>query len=158
MPKLVRQNSEGGPAKEGRNHRFIWGGHDPEGLRRALKLDLAVRDSELTVTVTNIGAAHGVPGEINNRVVYLKVFVLTPSQGEPGMEDEVLARRETMRAPKRLARNLVPTTQVLPGQPRVYTYRLPVAHGRATAALTYKLQDSLLDSQATLMTEAELKF
>jgi nitrate/TMAO reductase-like tetraheme cytochrome c subunit len=158
MPKRRLQDAEGGPARDGRSHRFIWGGHDPEGLRRALKLDLAVQASELTVTITNVGAAHGVPGEINNRVVCLEVSVLAPGGGAEAPEEEVLARRETLRAPKRLARGLVPTTQVLPGQPRVYAYRLPVSHGRVSASLTYKLQDSLLDSQAVPMTGAELRF
>ncbi|MCW8130197.1 MAG: hypothetical protein KIS92_07605 [Planctomycetota bacterium] len=164
MEKVTRRVADGGPVRVTRRHVFHNGGHDVEGLKKALALAMAAKDGKLTVTVTNIGAGHGVPGEINNRVVRLEVSVQVGKgkKTEDGREvddvDEVQAHEAIFRAPPRLARDKVPSTQILPGQPRVLEYALPVPRGRVVATLTYKLEASSLNDDATLMGRWQIDF
>ena len=164
MEKVVRAVASGGPLRTTRRHFIHGGGHDLEALKKVLKIDLAVEQEALVVTVTNTGAAHGVPGEINNRIVRLEVSV----QQRDGkrvvdgldVEDwqEMQAHEAIFQAPPRLSRDKIPSTQIMPGQPRVLKYKLSIPHGRAIATLTYLLEKSMLKSDATPMGEKVLDF
>lgn len=163
MAVVERVVSPGGPKRKTRKHFIHGGGHDPEALKKTLSLDLKVEGRTLTATVTNIGAAHGVPGEINNRIVRLEISVLVKQkelfQGkEQEIENEVRAWRRDFQPPPRMARDKIPSTQIMPGEPRVLTFELPVDHGRIEAILTYRLEATLLMAQGVEMGRAEIKF
>lgn len=157
MEQVRRPVADGGPVRTTRRHIFHAGGHDPNGLKKALKVELAVKQGKLIATVTNVGAAHGVPGEINNRVMRLE-FSVTSSAAEGGEPEEVQAFEAIFRAPPRLARDKVPSTQIMPGEPRVLEYPLDLPHGRVTATLTYKLEVTALNADATVLGEWVLDF
>ncbi len=68
MPEVERPMADGGPIRLGRKH--LWrGGHDPEQIKSALAVQLAVDPPELrpgapvtfTLTVINAGAGHKLP-------------------------------------------------------------------------------------------------
>jgi len=158
MEKITRPVATGGPVRPARRHLFTNGGHDTEGLKAVLKAELAASGNELVVMITNVGAAHGVPGEIADRLVRMELSVLARPAQPGAPQEELLAREEIFRAPRRLARDKVPTTQILPGQPRVKRYPLPAPHGKAIVTLTYKLFDFIPDADATPMARAELEF
>ncbi len=164
MKEVERAVAVGGKIRKTRRHFIHAGGHDVEALKTVLKLDLAEKDGQLTVTVTNIGAGHGVPGEINNRIVRLEISVLVPAKVRPGEApipgglEEIQAFQEIFRAPPRLSRNKIPSTQILPGEPRVLTYKLNAKHGKISASLTFKIEPYILNSEAVPMTKKDLKF
>jgi nitrate/TMAO reductase-like tetraheme cytochrome c subunit len=164
MKPILRPVAEGGPVRTTRSHVIHGGGHDAEALQSVLDLHLAVAKGELVVTVRNVGAAHGVPGEINNRIVRLEVSVLI-CKGKEKVEDlnaegveEVWADEVIFQAPPRLSRNLIPSTQIMPGKPRVLKWPLGVPHGKVLAALSYKLEKTMLNSEATPMVSKEIDF
>ncbi|MBI3827994.1 MAG: hypothetical protein HY291_00660 [Planctomycetes bacterium] len=164
MEKVRRQVADLGPLRDTRKHTFHNGGHDVEGLKKSLKLEAAVKDGKLTVTVTNIGAAHGVPGEINNRIVRLEISVQVKkgTRVEDGKTvddmDETQAHEAIFQAPPRLARDKIPSTQIMPGVPRVLEYPLTVPHGKVFATLTYKLDSAMLNRDAVIMAQLEQEF
>jgi hypothetical protein len=163
MAEVRRPVAEGGPARATRRHLFHAGGHDPEALKRVLRLDMGLEKGILKVTLTNADSAHGVPGEISNRLVRLEVSVLVKSTGPnpvPGGWEEVLARQYFFRAPPRFARDKVPSTQVMPGEPRVMVIEVPpeAVHGRIKALLQYKLEKDLPGCEFMTMLEKELDF
>jgi len=164
MEKIERAVASGGPLRTTRRHFIHGGGHDTAALKKALKIDLAVEHGELIVTVTNSRAAHGVPGEINNRIVRLEVSVqqLNGKRIEEGKEveawQEMQAHEAIFQAPPRLSRDKIPSTQIMPGQPRVLKYNLSIPRGRAIATLSYMLEKSMLKSEATPMGEQTLDF
>lgn len=164
MEKVRRQVADLGPLRDTRKHTFHNGGHDLEGLKKALKLEVAVKDGKMTVTVTNTGAAHGVPGEINNRVIRLEISVQVKkgARVEDGRTvddmEEAQAHKAIFQAPPRLARDKIPSTQIMPGEPRVLEYALTVPHGRIFATLTYKLDSAMLNSEAAIMAQLEQEF
>ena len=165
MEQVIRPVADGGKPRATRKHFFHAGGHDAEALKKVLQLDLDVKAQSVTVTVTNVGAAHGVPGEINNRVIRLIVAVLEFKPGDPaagpgkGTWQEVVAYRAFFQAPPRKLRDKVPSTQILPGEPRVASYELPIPNGKVVATLEYMLEkDTMLWTDATLMATAECSF
>ena len=153
MEQVTRPVAEGQAARKTRRHLFHGGGHDSGALKQALKLELAVKEKELVVTVSNVGAAHGVPGEISNRVVTLIVSIGTGPAGG-AISDEVRAYREIFRAPPRLARDKIPSTQIMPGAPLVLRYPLPIEHGLVEASLSYKLEFSELGEGESMAQKA----
>ncbi len=154
MENVTRAVADGQPPRRTRRHLFHGGGHDTQALKKTLKLELAIDGQELVVTVANIGAAHGVPGEINNRIVILEVLL---GRETAGAYEELAAHREHFRAPPRLARERVPSTQLMPGTPRVLRYVLPSRSGQARATLSYKLEASGFEPPV-LLTEASLAY
>jgi nitrate/TMAO reductase-like tetraheme cytochrome c subunit len=139
MQQVERAVAKGGPVRKTRSHLFHGGGHDIDAIRKSLDLKVHAENGQAVITVSNVGAAHGVPGEINNRIIVLEVSLLAPNP-ETGDEEELNAYRESFRAPRRFMRDKVPTTQIMPGEPRVLKYTLPAAHGRVEAALKFKLE------------------
>ena len=68
MPEVERPMAEGGPIRRGRKH-FWRGGHDPEQIKSALAVQLAVDPPQprpgvsatITLTLINAGAGHKLP-------------------------------------------------------------------------------------------------
>lgn len=164
MKEVERSVAADGPKRKTRVHTFHAGGHDPEGLKKALEVDLKVEGRTLTVTVTNVGAGHGVPGEINNRQIALEISVLTTRKEivdgkEVEMPEEVLARRPIFEAPPRFMRDKIPSKQVFPGEPRVMTFELPIDHGTVETKMMYRLdKQTVLWDEAFLLGTKSLKF
>ncbi|MCK6474606.1 MAG: hypothetical protein L6R28_23045 [Planctomycetes bacterium] len=164
MKEVERPVAADGPKRKTRMHTFHAGGHDPEGLKKALEVDLKVEGRTLTVTVTNVGAGHGVPGEINNRQIALEISVLTTRKEivdgkEVEMPEEVLARRPILEAPPRFMRDKIPSKQVFPGEPRVMTFELPIDHGTVETKMMYRLdKQTVLWDEAFLLGTKSLKF
>lgn len=164
MKEVERPVAADGPKRKTRMHTFHSGGHDPEGLKKALEVGLKVEGRTLTVTVTNVGAGHGVPGEINNRQIALEISVLTMRKEivdgkEVEMPEEVLARRPIFEAPPRFMRDKIPSKQVFPGEPRVMTFELPIDHGIVETKMLYRLdKQTVLWDEAFLLGTKSLKF
>jgi hypothetical protein len=131
MPTVVRPLVTGGEPRSGRDHRML-GGRDRVLLERALTVDVEVGGRELIVRLTNDGAGHAVPGEINNRQLTLVVSIAP-------QERAVETHRRAFRAPPRPQRGLVPTTQIMPGETVEQRYPLVGQRGEATIALEYQL-------------------
>jgi hypothetical protein len=108
------------------------GAHDPEAVRRAVRLTVAAEGSVPVATVENIGAGHAFPTTATPRVV-LRLRQL-------GVDEVPLDGTERLWA---IGRTVVPPTagagwrevadtRLVPGQRRRYPYDLPRAPG-ATA-------------------------
>ncbi len=78
MPAVVRLAAAGAAAREGRRHLFH-GGHDPERVKQALRVEHKLGADELIVTLTNVGAAHYLPTGTPDRHLTLDVKLLGPS-------------------------------------------------------------------------------
>ena len=157
MQQVERAVATGGPIRKTRKHTFHGGAHDIAAMRAALDLKIHVEDGKAVVTVTNVGAAHGVPGEINNRLIVLEVSLLAKN-AETGEEEELSAHREYFQPPRRFMRDKVPSTQIMPGEPRVLKYKLPAPHGRIEAAMKFKLEFEEPDATFQELKAAELEY
>jgi nitrate/TMAO reductase-like tetraheme cytochrome c subunit len=157
MEKVERAVATGGPVRKTRKHFFHAGAHDLEAVKKSLELGLAVENKELVVTITNVGAAHGVPGEVNNRVMRLELSLQAPNK-ETGAMEEQRAYRETFRPPPRFMRDKIKSSQIMPGEPRVLRYPLPAESGRVEALMTFKLEHDSPESTVVELMKKEMKY
>jgi hypothetical protein len=134
MDKLRRPSVAGGAVRDVRRH-FFRGGRDLGTLQEALILRVKVENGAATVAVTNRGAAHGVPGEINNRRLRCVTVVLNPEGQEVRAFTPVI-----FQAPPRLQRGKIKSTQLQYGETKTLTYPLPIAHGRVETVLEFQLE------------------
>lgn len=141
MDRIKAPAVDGKPARERRSH-YIRGGHDLRTLKEAVKLYVSVKGGTATVKVTNVGAGHGVPGEINNRNMVCEVAV------ENDKRQVLREYKIIFRAPPRLLRNKIRSLQLMPGESRIKQYPLNTRHGKVTAVLKYTLE-----AAATVKTE-----
>jgi len=127
------------------------GGHAPDVLARAFRMELAVRSSEAVVTVHNIGAGHNFPGERHFRVLLLRIDVLDAA-GTPVEEYRTVLKDVT---PLRMARLEV---DIGAGESVTHRYPLPCSAGTVRVRLLYKLYPHVLDSEAKLLAEITKRF
>jgi hypothetical protein len=85
MPPVVRPAAEGMPARQGRRHLFQ-GGHAPERVKQALRVEHTMEADELVVTLTNVGAAHYLPTGTPDRHLTLELRLM-------GSSGQVLAEK-----------------------------------------------------------------
>ena len=130
MPRVTRDRA-GEVMGRGRSHRML-GGRDPELVARALALSVALEGDHAAISLTNDGAGHAVPGEINNRSLILAIAVA-------GAHGAAVESRRVFQAPPRPRRGLVPTTQIMPGETVRERAALPRPVCRLTVSLEYRL-------------------
>lgn len=118
MPEVERPIVTGGPPRKGRSHKFL-SARQPDFLQNSVKTDAGFEGGKLVVRITNHNVGHNFPGEISNREVVLHTQFLN----DVGLA--VASYRESMQAPPRPQRIDKPTTQIRPGETRVYAYALP---------------------------------
>ncbi len=81
MPEVIRPMAKGMEARKGRKHLF-WGGHHPEAVKNALKIeyqkeiDKDNNNIKYIFTLTNIGAAHYLPTGTPDRHLTLELRLL----------------------------------------------------------------------------------
>ncbi len=103
MPDVVRPASDGAIARPGRKH--LWkGGHDPDTVRRALRVRVnleAVKNTgnrRVSVALTNVGAAHYLPTGTPDRHLTVEMR-LTDGTGVPLKEETYTLRRTILWRP-----------------------------------------------------------
>ncbi|HET6363938.1 MAG TPA: multiheme c-type cytochrome [Nitrospirota bacterium] len=85
MPVVVRPAAAETTAREGRRHQFQ-GGHAPELVKQALRVEHKLEAGELVVTLTNTGASHYLPTGTPDRHLTLELRLL-------GSSGQVLAEK-----------------------------------------------------------------
>jgi hypothetical protein len=85
MTAIVRPAATGTAAREGRRHLFL-GGHEPERVKQALRIEHKLEAGELVVTLTNTGVAHYLPTGTPDRHLTLELRLL-------GSSGQVLAEK-----------------------------------------------------------------
>jgi Cytochrome c554 and c-prime len=78
MPAVKRPTAVGTPAREGRRHLFQ-GGHKPEQVAQALRVEHKLEAGDFVVTLTNVGAAHYLPTGTPDRHLTLELRLLGAS-------------------------------------------------------------------------------
>ncbi len=149
MKKVRRPLVKGGPVRDGHSHRFP-GGHSRQLLRQALSVSGRIAAGKVVVTITNDRTGHAVPGEISHRQVILELQ-LTDAAGRTRTHQTVF------QAPPRPKRNVIPTTQIMPGQQVVVSRPLPPGGGAVVARLFYKLYPFYPDEHGTELWRKKLR-
>lgn len=118
MPEVERPSATGGPVRKVKSHKFLSARQLPF-LKDSVKVDAAIEGSKVVVRIANHNTGHNFPGEISNREVVLNVKFVD----DLGMP--VGTGRASMQAPPRPQRDDKPTTQIRPGEERVYEFPFP---------------------------------
>lgn len=132
MPEVERESSDGGPVRKVRTHRML-SQRNPEFLQKAVSVTAKIEQGQAVISIHNDNTGHNFPGEINNR----EVFLLTRMLDREGKE--LSKKRESMKTPARPQRGTDPSTQIKPGEIRVYRYDFPEGATKAEILLAYKL-------------------
>ena len=151
MPFVERASVTGGPVRKVRSHRMRTQ-RDAGVLQEAVTLAVNVADGKVRVSLTNVGAAHNVPGEIFNREMFVTTTVVD-AKGE-----EASRHRESIKTVRREQRATIKSTQIKPGETRVYRYDLAVDHGKVRVRVGYKLLFMAPDNVAMTVWEREVGF
>jgi len=85
MPAIVRPAAAETTAREGRRHQFQ-GGHAPDLVKQALRIEHKLEADEFVVTLTNVGASHYLPTGTPDRHLTLELRLL-------GSSGQVLAEK-----------------------------------------------------------------
>jgi hypothetical protein len=85
MPVVVRPAAAETTAREGTRHQFQ-GGHAPERVKQALRVEHKLEADELVVTLTNVGASHYLPTGTPDRHLTLELRLL-------GLSGQVLSEK-----------------------------------------------------------------
>ena len=103
MPAVVRPVSDGGSPRPGRMHRWK-GGHHPETVRRALRVELEVEEEKSSnkkrarITLANIGADHYLPTGTPDRHLTVE-FRLKDDKGKVLKEKRHILKRTILWRP-----------------------------------------------------------
>jgi cytochrome c554/c'-like protein len=126
--------------RSGRSHLFP-GAHSIEMHRKAVELEVEIKDGEVVASVTNRGAGHNVPTDARHRSYNLWI-TFYDSRGN------IVGKREQMiNGEYRLyyRSDFRESTQLRHGKTRSGTWPLPDGQsGKATVELTYALNPELL--------------
>lgn len=151
MPLVERPSASGGAPRKVRSHRMRTQ-RDASMLAEAVELDARLADGALHVSLANVGAGHSVPGEIFDR----EMFVATRFVDAGGIELE--RHRESLKAVRREQRSTEPSTQLVAGDTRRWSYDLPAGSGVAEVQVGYKLFFFLPDEAASIVHVAQVPF
>ncbi len=151
MPLVDAPVVTDGPPRRRRSHRMR-SQRDPEFLRGALELHVAIASGKVDVRIANTGAGHNVPGEIYNR----ELFLLTTVFDSDGVER--FEQRESFKTVRRAQRASETSTQLRSGETRRFEYDLPIEHGRVRVRVGYKFLVLHSDNLAVPVFEREAEF
>jgi len=132
MPYVNRPSSTGGKVHKVRSHKML-SQRDPEFLQNAVSVKAEIKGKKLVISITNDNTGHNFPGEIFNRVVFLKTEIFN-AQGE-----RLVTHRDEMKTPPRPQRSTEHSTQIKSGETRRYSYELPQGKLTIKMFLGYKL-------------------
>jgi mono/diheme cytochrome c family protein len=139
MPPVTRPVAKGGPPRKGRRHLFR-GGHDPETVARALKVEHIRTQDGYRFTLTNVGASHFLPTGTPDRHLTLEARLMSAS-GEVIREKTYTMKRYILWRP--FITDLEDTR--LPyGVPRTYDFRFKASEdmqGELDVTVRYHLLD-----------------
>lgn len=138
MPAVTRPAAKGGPTRKGRRH-FFHGGHDPETVARALKVEYIRTQDGYRFTLTNVGAAHFLPTGTPDRHLTLEVKLLNTSGGVMKEKTFIMKRYILWRPIIADLRD----TRLPYGAPRAYDFRFKTddAPGVLDVTVRYHLLD-----------------
>jgi len=140
LPAIVRPAATGTTAREGRRHLFQ-GGHDPERVKQALRVEQKLEEDELVVTLTNTGAAHYLPTGTPDRHLTLELRLLG-SSGQMLAEKVYTLKRSILWRPFIVD---LQDTRLPYGEPREFRFsvikRGSDAHAVADVTVRYHLLD-----------------
>lgn len=122
MPAIARPAAAGATPREGRRHLFQ-GGHTPERVKQALRVEHKMQTDELVVTLTNTGASHYLPTGTPDRHLTLELRLLG-SNGQVLAEKVYTMKRYILWRPFIVD---IRDTRLPYGQPR--EFRFPVIKG-----------------------------
>ena len=145
MPAIERPVVAGGATRPSRRHLFR-GGHDPDTVRRALAVDMEMRDlgggqRMATVGVRNTGAAHYLPTGTPDRHLTVE-FTLNGKDGSVLDVQVDRLKRTTMWRPFIVD---LWDTRLPRGEERTYTYALDVGADPTPVTLDIMVRYHLLD-------------
>ncbi len=150
MPVEERAPATGRSPRPVRTH-VMKGGHYPDYVATAFKVETEIRDGRLRVGVKNTHEGHNLPTDDRGRALDLVVtiqdaagnFVPPPeSLVKPGQTEGTFRAR--FRLPYRDEFSEI-NTQIPPGENATFEWELPAEKGRATVELYFKLQPYILD-------------
>lgn len=148
----VKRPAPGGQTTGGYSHKFR-DGNDLDFLREAVSLIAAPEGDKIVVKITNKGAGHNIPAEISNR----ELFCLTTVYDRDGVEKGRF--RESFKAPDRLKRATIKSSQIPYGATASFAYNPGCEHGKAVVELRYKRQSIFpADSLSVLIYELTVDF
>ena len=138
MPTVVRPAAAGAMAREERRDLFQ-GGHAPERVKQALRVEHKLETDELVVTLTNTGAAHYLPTGTPDRHLTLELRPLGSGRQAPAEKVYTLKRYILWRPFIVDLRD----TRLPYGQPR--EFRFPISKRGAPAVVDVTVRYHLLD-------------
>lgn len=150
MPLVERPSATGGPVRKVRSHRMRTQ-RDPSMLKESVTLEARIEGRRVIVSLANTGTGHNVPGEINNREMFV-ITAVTDAAGE-----QVASHRESLRTITRQKRSSEQSTQLKPGEKRTWTYDLPEGKGRVKVQVNYAFL-YLFPAMAELVHEQTLDY
>ena len=135
--------------QSGRSHVFA-GAHDIAMLRRAGEFEVAVKDSEVLLRLTNVGAGHSFPTEERHRAVDIEYRYIV--DGHPATE--AFTRAYRFRQPYRDEAG--EDTQLPAGETVEVSVPIPAGATAVQARLWYRLYPFATDAESTLLFEREV--
>jgi hypothetical protein len=140
MPDVVRPVADGAEPRTGRVH--LWrGGHDRDTVRRALRVDLDVSESRVTIVLTNVGADHYLPTGTPDRHLSVE-FRLKDEKGMVLRKKSYLLKRHILWRPFIID---LWDTRLAKDKPRSYSFAVNPADFSAPVELEVTVRYHLLD-------------
>ena len=140
LPAVVRPAAAGTIARKGRQHLFH-GGHAPERVKQALRVEHKLEAGEFVVTLTNTGAAHYLPTGTPDRHLTLELRLLG-SNGRLLDEKVYTMRRYILWRPFIVD---LRDTRLPYGQPRAFRFSVNKSGSETPAAVDVIVRYHLLD-------------
>jgi hypothetical protein len=140
MPAIVRPAAAGTTAREGKRHLFH-GGHAPERVNQALRVEHKLEAGELVVMLTNTGAAHYLPTGTPDRHLTLELRLLG-SSGQVLAEKVYIMKRDILWRPFIVD---LRDTRLPYGQPREFRFSVIKRGSDTPAVVDLTVQYHLLD-------------
>jgi len=142
MPAAVRPAATGMPARKGRMHLFQ-GGHSPEWVKKALRVEYRKEADRYVITLTNTGAAHAFPTGTPDRHLTLELRLMD-SAGKVLKEKVYTMKRHILWRPFIVD---IKDTRLQYNKPRTYDFRFTKQTNEAAPVLDVTVRYHLLDEK-----------
>ncbi len=142
LPGVVRPAANGMSSRTGRMHLFQ-GGHSPEWVKKALKVEYRKEADRYVITLTNVGTAHAFPTGTPDRHLTLELRLLDPA-GKVLKEKVYTMKRYILWRPFIVD---IKDTRLEYNKPRSYDFRFDKRTNDAPAVLDVTVKYHLLDEK-----------
>ncbi len=142
LPGVARPAAKGMPVRTGRMHLFR-GGHSPEWVKKALKVEYRKEVDRYVVTLTNVGTAHSFPTGTPDRHLTLELRLMD-SAGKVLKEKVYTMKRYILWRPFIVD---IKDTRLQYNKPRSYDFRFNKRTNDAPSVLDVTVKYHLLDEK-----------